>query len=111
MAQLAHRLGQVGSVLMGMVEGAIKREGLDLSEAGMLDASDDDQDNQGGDAGNRDTGASLEGSMRVKSPMLREGGLIVEIEREVMEAGAGGWFRRAGVGTTPLCWPVRIKWG
>ena len=28
MAQLEHRLGQVGSVLMGMIEGAIEREGL-----------------------------------------------------------------------------------
>ena len=28
MAQLEHRLGQVRSVLMGMIEGAIKREGL-----------------------------------------------------------------------------------
>ena len=28
MAQLEHQLGQVGSVLMGMIEGAIKREGL-----------------------------------------------------------------------------------
>ena len=26
--------------------------------------------------------------------MLREGGLIVEMEREAMEAGAGGWFNR-----------------
>ena len=24
--------------------------------------------------------------------MLQEGGLIAEMEREVMEAGAGGWF-------------------
>ena len=37
---------------------------------------------------------SLEGSMRVESPMLWEGGLIVEIEREATEAGAGGWFNR-----------------
>ena len=33
---------------------------------------------------------SQEGSMRVESLMLREGGLIMEMEREVMEAGAGG---------------------
>ena len=48
MAQLEHWLGQVGSVLMGMIEGVIEREGLDSSEAGMLDASGDDQDDQGG---------------------------------------------------------------
>ena len=92
MVQMEHQLGQVRSVLMGMIEGAIKREGLDSLEAGTLDASDDDQDNQGGDAGSGDAGASLEGSMRVESPMPWEGGLITEMEREVMEAGAGGWF-------------------
>ena len=42
--------------------------------------------------GSGDAGASLEGSTRVESPMLWEGGLIAEMEREVMEAGAGGWF-------------------
>ena len=92
MVQLEHRLGQVGSVLMGMIEGAIEREGLDLLEAGTSDASGDDQDDQGGDMGNGDAGASLEGSTRVESPMPREGGLIAEMEREAMEAGAGGWF-------------------
>ena len=92
MVQLEHRLGQVGSVLMGMIEGAIEREGLDLLEAGTSGAFGDDQDNQGGDAGNGDAGVSLEGSMRVESPMPWEGGLITEMEREVMEAGAGGWF-------------------
>ena len=96
MVQLEHRLGQVRSVLMGMIEGVIEREGLtdtlSLSEAGTLGASGDDQDNQGGDAGNGDTGASTEESMRQDSPMPWEGGLIAEMEREVMEAGAGGWF-------------------
>ena len=87
MAQLEHQLGQVGSVLMGMIEGAIKREGLDSSEAGTSDASGDDQGDQGGDAG-----VSLEGSMRVESPMPWEGGMIADMEREAMEAGAGGWF-------------------
>ena len=98
MAQLEHRLGQVGSVLMGMIEGAIEREGLmemsDLSEAGMSGASGDNQDDQDGGTGSRDTGASLEGSTRVESPMLWEGGLITEMEREAMEAGARGWFNR-----------------
>ena len=90
MAQLEHQLGQVRSVLMGMSEGAIEREGLDSLEAGTSDASGDDQDNQGGDAGSGDTGASLEGSTRVESLMPWEGGLIAEMEREAMEAGAGG---------------------
>ena len=92
MGQLEHRLGQVGSVLMGMIEGAIEREGLDLLEVGMSDASGNDQDDQGGDVGNRDAGASLEESTREESPMPQEGGLIAEMEREAMEAGAGGWF-------------------
>ena len=90
MAQLETQLGWVGSVLMGMIKGVIEREGLSSSGAGMLDASGDDQDNQGGDAGNGGAGASLEESMRVGSPMLWEGGLIVEMEREAMEAGVGG---------------------
>ena len=77
---------------MGMIEGAIEREGLDSLEAGTSGASGNDQDNQGGDAGSRDAGASLEGSTRVESPMPWEGGLIAKMEREVMEAGAGGWF-------------------
>ena len=92
MVQLEHRLGQVGSVLMGMIEGAIKSEGLDSLEAGTSDASGDDRDDQDGGAGNVDTGVSMEGSMRGDSPIPWEGGLIVEMEREVMEAGAGGWF-------------------
>ena len=94
MAQLETWLGQVGSVLMGMIEGVIEREGLDSSEAGMSDASGDDQGDQGGDVGSGDAGASLEGSTRVESPMLWEGSLIVEMEREATEAGAGGWFNR-----------------
>ena len=91
MRQLKHCLGQVGSVLMGMIKGVIERE-ESLSEAGMSDASGDDQDDQGGDAGSGGAGVSLEGSMRVESPMLQEGGLIMEMEREATEAGAGGWF-------------------
>ena len=51
MMQLEHWLGQVGSVLMGMIEGAIEREGSS-SEAGMLGASGDNQDDQGGDGDN-----------------------------------------------------------
>ena len=92
MGQLEHRLGQVGSVLMGMIEGVIKREGLDSLEAGTSDASGNNQDDQDGDMGSRVAGVSLEGSTRVESPMLRKGGLITEMEREAMEAGLGGWF-------------------
>ena len=95
MGQLEHQLGQVGSVLMGMIKGAIEREGLTTlssSEAGMSGASGDDQDNQGGDVVNVDAGASTEESTRRDSPIPQEGGLIAEMEREAMEAGLGGWF-------------------
>ena len=92
MRQLEHRLRQVGSVLMGMIEGAIEREGLSSLEVGMSDASGNDQDDQDGGTGSRDAGASLEGSTRVESLMPQEGGLITEMEREAMEAGVRGWF-------------------
>ena len=78
---------------MGMIEGAIEREGMSSSlEAGTSDASGDNQDDQGGDMVNVDAGASMEESMRRDSPMPQEGGLIVEMEREAEEAGLGGWF-------------------
>ena len=94
MAQLEHQLGQVGSVLMGMIEGAIEREGLmETSSSGSRGsaASGDDGDDQGGDMVNVDAGEST-GEMRRDSPMPRETGLIAEMEREVTEAGLGGWF-------------------
>ena len=92
MAQLEHRLGQVGSVLMGMIEGAIEREGLtDTSDSEGSGASGDGSEGPGGDTVNEDVGQSEE-VMRRDSPMLRESGLIAEMEREAMEAGAGGWF-------------------
>ena len=95
MAQLEHRLGQVGSVLMGMIEGVIEREGLETSSSlgsGGSAASGDDQDDQGGDEGNAVAGVSPQESMRWDSPIPREEGLIVQMEREVEEAGLGGWF-------------------
>ena len=94
MGQLEHQLGQVGSVLMGMIEGAIEREGLtetlSSSGSGGLAASGDDQDDQDGGAVNVVAGESME--LRRDSPMPRETGLIEEMEREAMEVGLGGWF-------------------
>ena len=56
MTQLEHQLGQVGSVLMGMIEGVIEREGLtetlSSSGSGGLAASDDNGDDQDGGADN-----------------------------------------------------------
>ena len=97
MGQLEHQLGQVRSVLMGMIEGAIEREGLtdtSSSEAETLGASGVNPIDQGGDEDNVGTGVSTGESMRRDSPMPREGGLIEEMEREAMGAGLGGWFNR-----------------
>ena len=93
MAQMEHRLGQVGSVLMGMIEGAIEREASESLDSAGLGASGDDQDDQVGDAVNEVTGVLME-VMRRDSPMPRETRLIAEMEREATEAGAGGWFNR-----------------
>ena len=95
MAQLEHRLGQVGSVLMGMIKG--RMEGEATSEAsgssgsGGSAASGDDGDDQVGDAV-RLVARALGEVLRRDSPMPRETGLIAEMEREAEEAGAGGWF-------------------
>ena len=89
-------MGQVGMLVYGMARGALEgpsTEGSSL-EAGTSGASGDNQDDQGGEGASGDAGVSVEGSMRVGSPMLQEGGLITEMEREAMEAGAGGWFNR-----------------
>ena len=92
---------------MGMIKGAIEREGLmemlSSLEAGILDASGDGPDDQGGDEANVDTGVFTEGSMRRDSPMPQEGGLITEMEREAEEAGLGGWFNRNPEGV-PESW-------
>ena len=96
MKQMEHRLGQVGSVVMGFLEG--RMEGLleegttsGLSGSGGSDVSGDDQDDQVSDGIGLVAGALAE-VMRRDSPMPRETGLIVEMEREAEEAGLGGWF-------------------
>ena len=97
MAQLEHRLGQVRSVLMGMIEGQVG-EGATLEASGSSGsegsgASGDDSDDWVGDAVRLVAGALGE-VMRRDSPMPRETGLIAEMEREAEEAGTGGWFNR-----------------
>ena len=94
MAQMEHRLGQVGSVVMGFLEG--RMEGLlegtsGSSGSGGSDASGDDQEGQVGEGIGLVAGALVE-VMRRDSPMPRETGLIAEMEREAEEAGLGGWF-------------------
>ena len=85
-------MGQVRSVLIGMIKRVIEREGESSLEAGVLDASGNNQDNWDGGVGSGDIGVSWEGSTRGESLMLQEGDLIMEMEREAMEAGAGGQF-------------------
>ena len=94
MGQLEHRLGQVGSVLMGMIEGQM--EGTSSEASGSLGsggsaASGGDTDDRVGDAARLVAGALAE-VMRRDSPMPWETRLIVGMEEEAMEAGAGGWF-------------------
>ena len=94
MAQLEHQLGQVGSVLMGMIkgrmEGAMSEASGSLGSEGLA-ASGDDGDDRVGDVVNLVAGALAE-VMRGDSPMPWETGLIAEMEREVTEAGVGGWY-------------------
>ena len=94
MAQMEHRLGQVGSVVMGFLEG--RMEGLleDSSESsgsGGSDASGDDQDDLVLDGIGQVAGALRE-VMRRDSPMPPTSGLIASMERDAEEAGLGGWF-------------------
>ena len=124
MSQMERQLGQVGSVVMGFLEGQLEQlETLSSSGSGGSAASGDDGDDQGGDAVNEVTGEPTQ-VMRGDSPMPPTNGLIVEMERDVEEAGLGGWRRlglgggstgirrtsqRAGVGPTPKHQPVRIE--
>ena len=81
---------------MGMIEGAIEREGLtemsSSSGSGESAASGGEPGDQGGAVDNKVAGESM--VMRRDSPMPRETRLIEEMEREAMEAGLGGWFNR-----------------
>ena len=94
MEQMEHRLGQVGSVVMGFLEGrmeAMREEMAESSGSRGLDASGDDQDNQVSDGIGLVAGALAE-VMRRDSPMPPTSGLIVLMERDVEEAGLGGWY-------------------
>ena len=87
-------MGQVGTLVYGMVRGALEGPSMEGSslEAETSGASGEDWGDQGGDVDSGVAGVSAEGSTRVGSLMPREGGLIAEMEREAMEAGLGGWF-------------------
>ena len=94
MAQMEHRLGQVGSVVMGFLEG--RMEGLmeetseSLGSEGSA-ASGNDSEGPVGDAVNMVTGVLAE-VMRRDSPMPPTAGLIALMERDAEEAGLRGWY-------------------
>ena len=101
LSQMEHRLGQVGSVVMGFLEGRLEglmeeeMEGTESSlssDQGTSDVSGGDWDDQGGDKDSGDDGVSPQGSTRPDSPMPPTMGLIASMERDVEEAGLGGWF-------------------
>ena len=105
MTQMEHWLGQVGSVVMGFLEGRLeslmeeeREEGttelLGSSGVEMSGVSGDSPDDQGGDEDNTVVGVSPQESTRQDSLMPREEGLIVQMEKEVEEAGLGGWYNR-----------------
>ena len=88
---------------MGFLEGRLESlmeeereegatESSSSSEAETSGASGDGLDNQDGGEDNVVDGVSLPGSMRQDSPMLLMQGLIASMEKDVEEAGLGGWF-------------------
>ena len=100
--QMEHRLGQVGSVVMGFLEGRLEGlmeeelEGMESSlssDQGTSDASGEDRGDQASEGDSVDDGVFPQGSMRrADSPMPPTSGLIAAMERDAEEAGLGGWF-------------------
>ena len=92
--RIEHRLGQVVSVVMGFLEG--RMEGLMEEESGSSDSEGSGVSGGGSDdrvsEGVGLVAGALAEVMRRDSLMLRETGLIEEMEREAEEAGLGGWF-------------------
>ena len=93
LSQMEHRLGQVGSVVMGFLEGRMEamEERSEPSGSGGSDASGDDSGDQVGD-GVRAVAGALQEVMRGDSPMPPTSGLIASMERDAEEAGLGGWY-------------------
>ena len=91
---MEHRLGQVGLVVMGFLEGRMEgllEETSGLSGSGGSDASGDDLDDQVSDGIGLVAGALGE-VMRRDSLMPPTSGLIAVMERDAEEAGLGGWY-------------------
>ena len=95
MERMEHRLGQVGSVVMGFLEGRMERleEETSSGPSGSegSDAPGDDQDGQVS-AGIELVAGALTEVMRRDSLIPPTLGLIASMERDVEEAGLGGWF-------------------
>ena len=94
MAQMEHWLGQVGSVVMGFLEGRMEVMMEETSESSGnkgSDASGTDQDDQVSDGIGLVAGALAE-VMRGDSPIPPTSDLIALMERDAEEAGLGGWF-------------------
>ena len=101
--QMEHRLGQVGSVVMGFLEGRLESlmeeeaeeepsSGSSSSGAGTSGASGEDRGDLALGEDNGDNGVFPQESMRRDSPMPLTSGLIVSMERDAEEAGLGEWF-------------------
>ena len=97
MERLTHRLGQVASLTMGLVEGAMEgwlEEGRSGSSgSGGSDVSGDAEEDRDSEGIALVAGA-LQEVMRRDSPMPPTSGLIASMERDAEEAGLGGWFNR-----------------
>ena len=99
--QMEHRLGQVGSVVMGFLEGRLEglmEEELEGTESSLSSdhetsaASGEDRGIQASDEGSVDDGVFPQESMRRDSLMPPTTGLIAAMERDAEEVGLGGWF-------------------
>ena len=93
--RIEHRLGQVASLTMGLVEGPMEgqlEEGTSSSSgSGGSDVSGDTKEDRDSEGIALVAGA-LQEVMRRDSPMPPTLGLIASMERDAEEAGLGGWF-------------------
>ena len=94
-SRIEHRLGQVASLTMGLVEGTMEgrlEEGTSSSSgSGGSDVSGDAEEDRDSEGIALVAGA-LQEVMRRDSPMPPTSGLIASMERDAEEAGLGGWF-------------------
>ena len=92
--RMEHRLGQVASVVMGLLEGRVENlleETSESSGSGGSGASGDDEEDRDSEGIALVAGALTE-VMRRDSPIPPTSGLIASMERDAEEAGLGGWF-------------------